>query len=136
MRIYITNVFVDDQSRALDFYAGKLGFEVKNDIPMGQHRWLTVVSKEKPDGTELLLEPSEHPAVRPYKQALVRDGIPAASFQVDDLDSEYERLKRLGVEFIREPTDAGPVRMALIDDRCGNLVQLVQYKRAGHAQED
>ncbi|WP_323718282.1 VOC family protein [Paracoccus aminovorans] len=136
MRIYITNVFVDDQSRALDFYAGKLGFEVKNDIPMGQHRWLTVVSKEKPDGTELLLEPSEHPAVRPYKEALVRDGIPAASFQVDDLDSEYERLKRLGVEFIREPTDAGPVRMALIDDRCGNLVQLVQYKRAGHAQED
>jgi catechol 2,3-dioxygenase-like lactoylglutathione lyase family enzyme len=136
MRIYITNVFVDDQSRALDFYAGKLGFEVKNDIPMGQHRWLTVVSKEKPDGTELLLEPSEHPAVPPYKEALVRDGIPAASFQVDDLDSEYERLKRLGVEFIREPTDAGPVRMALIDDRCGNLVQLVQYKRAGHAQED
>ena len=136
MRIYITNVFVDVQSRALDFYAGKLGFEVKNDIPMGQHRWLTVVSKEKPDGTELLLEPSEHPAVRPYKEALVRDGIPAASFQVDDLDSEYERLKRLGVEFIREPTDAGPVRMALIDDRCGNLVQLVQYKRAGHAQED
>ncbi|RCW78650.1 VOC family protein [Paracoccus lutimaris] len=136
MRIYITNVFVDDQSRALDFYAGKLGFEVKNDIPMGQHRWLTVVSKEKPDGTELLLEPSEHPAVPPYKEALVRDGIPAASFQVDDLDSEYEKLKRLGVEFIREPTDAGPVRMALIDDRCGNLVQLVQYKRAGHAQED
>lgn len=136
MRIYITNVFVDDQSRALDFYAGKLGFEVKNDIPMGQHRWLTVVSKEKPDGTELLLEPSEHPAVPPYKEALVRDEIPAASFQVDDLDSEYERLKRLGVEFIREPTDAGPVRMALIDDRCGNLVQLVQYKRAGHAQED
>lgn len=136
MRIYITNVFVDDQSRALDFYAGKLGFEVKNDIPMGQHRWLTVVSKEKPDGTELLLEPSEHPTVPPYKEALVRDGIPAASFQVDDLDSEYERLKRLGVEFIREPTDAGPVRMALIDDRCGNLVQLVQYKRAGHAQED
>lgn len=136
MRIYITNVFVDDQSWALDFYAGKLGFEVKNDIPMGQHRWLTVVSKEKPDGTELLLEPSEHPAVPPYKEALVRDGIPAASFQVDDLDSEYERLKRLGVEFIREPTDAGPVRMALIDDRCGNLVQLVQYKRAGHAQED
>ena len=136
MRIYITNVFVDDQSRALDFYAGQLGFEVKNDIPMGQHRWLTVVSKEKPDGTELLLEPSEHPAVPPYKEALVRDGIPAASFQVDDLDSEYERLKRLGVEFIREPTDAGPVRMALIDDRCGNLVQLVQYKRAGHAQED
>lgn len=90
MRIYITNVFVDDQSRALDFYAGKLGFEVKNDIPMGQHRWLTVVSKEKPDGTELLLEPSEHPAVPPYKEALVRDGIPAASFQVDDLDSEYK----------------------------------------------
>ena len=136
MRIYITNVFVDDQAKALDFYTGKLGFEVKNDIPMGQHRWLTVVSKEQPDGTELLLEPSEHPAVPPYKEALVADGIPAASFRVDDLDSEYERLKRLGVEFIREPMDAGPVRMAVLDDSCGNLVQLIQYQGADHGRED
>ncbi|WP_430448594.1 VOC family protein [Rhodophyticola sp.] len=134
MRIYITNVFVDDQSKALDVYTGKLGFELKNDIPMGQHRWLTVVSKEQPDGAELLLEPSEHPAVPPYKQALVKDGIPAASFQVDDLDSEYERLTRLGVEFISEPTDAGPVRMAILDDTCGNLVQLIQYHGGDGAQ--
>jgi catechol 2,3-dioxygenase-like lactoylglutathione lyase family enzyme len=128
MRIYVTNVFVDDQAKALDFYTGKLGFEVKNDIPMGPHRWLTVVSKAQPDGTELLLEPSEHPAVRPFKEALISDGIPAASFQVDDLNSEFERLKRLGVEFITEPMDAGPIRMAILDDSCGNLVQLIQYQ--------
>jgi catechol 2,3-dioxygenase-like lactoylglutathione lyase family enzyme len=127
MRIYITNVFVDDQAKALDFYTTKLGFEVKNDIPMGAHRWLTVVSKDQPSGTELLLEPSEHPAVSPFKQALVEDGIPAASFSVEDLDAEFERLTRLGVQFTREPVSAGPVRMAILDDTCGNLIQLVQY---------
>ena len=126
MRIYITSIFVDDQARALDFYTKKLGFEVKNDVPMGEHRWLTVVSKEQPDGTELLLEPSDHPAVTPYKNALVEDGIPATSFQVDDVDSEFERLKDSGVKFTQEPTDAGPVRMAVFDDTCGNLIQLVQ----------
>lgn len=126
MRIYVTSIFVDDQAKALDFYVSKLGFEVKNDVPLGEHRWLTVVSKEQPDGTELLLEPSEHPAVNPYKDALVADGIPAASFQVDDLDAEFARLKSIGVEFIREPMDAGSVRMAVFDDTCGNLIQLVQ----------
>lgn len=136
MRIYITSVFVDDQSKALDFYTAKLGFKVKNDIPMGQHRWLTVVSEDQPNGTELLLEPSEHPAVTPYKEALVRDGIPAASFHVDDLDSEFDRLRALGVEFVSEPKDAGPVRMAVLDDCCGNLIQLVQYQGADHAQEN
>ena len=125
MRIYITNVFVDDQAKALDFYT-KLGFEVKHDVPLGEHRWLTVVSKEQPDGTELLLEPSEHPAVTPYKNALVADGIPAASFRVDDVDAEFERLKDIGVTFTLEPMDAGPVRMAVFDDTCGNLIQLVQ----------
>ncbi len=127
MRIYITNVFVDDQARALEFYTTRLGFEVKNDIPMGEHRWLTVVSKDQPEGTELLLEPSEHPAIPPYKRALVEDGVPAASFQVDDLDAEFERLTGLGVRFSREPMTAGPVRMAILDDTCGNLIQLVQY---------
>jgi catechol 2,3-dioxygenase-like lactoylglutathione lyase family enzyme len=127
VRIYITNVFVDDQAKALEFYTAKLGFEVKNDIPMGEHRWLTVVSKDQPEGTELLLEPSEHPAIPPYKQALVEDGIPAASFQVDDLDVEFQRLTGLGVRFIREPMAAGPVRMAILDDTCGNLIQLVQH---------
>jgi catechol 2,3-dioxygenase-like lactoylglutathione lyase family enzyme len=122
----MTSIFVDDQAKALDFYTNKLGFEVKNDIPMGEHSWLTVVSKEQPDGTELLLEPSTHPAVKPYKNALVEDGIPATSFQVDDLDAEFERLRDIGVKFTQEPMDAGPVRMAVFDDTCGNLIQLVQ----------
>ena len=126
MRIYVTSVFVDDQDRAHDFYTRQLGFVVKNDIPMGEHRWLTVVSAEQPDGTELLLEPSEHPAVKPYKAALVADGIPAASFEVDDLDAEHERLSGLGVTFIQPPMGAGPVRMAELDDTCGNLIQLVE----------
>jgi len=126
MRIYMTSIFVDDQAKALDFYTNKLGFEVKNDVPMGEHSWLTVVSKEQPDGTELLLEPSTHPAVKPYKNALVEDGIPATSFQVDDLDEEFERLRDISVKFTQEPMDAGPVRMAIFDDTCGNLIQLVQ----------
>lgn len=126
MRIHVTSVLVDDQAKALDFYTRKLGFEVKHDIPMGEHRWLTVVSKEQPDGTELLLEPSEHPAAKPFKDALVADGIPFTSFQVDDLDAEFERLKGEGVSFTQEPVDAGPVRMAVLDDTCGNLIQLIQ----------
>ncbi len=128
MKIYVTSVFVDDQTRAHDFYTEKLGFVVKNDIPMGEHRWLTVVSPEQLEGTELLLEPSEHPAVKPYKTALVSDSIPATSFQVDNLDTEYERLSGLGVTFTQQPMDAGPVRMAVLDDTCGNLIQLVQME--------
>src|SRR5688572_10521977 len=107
MRIYVTSVLVDDQAKALDFYTNKLGFQVKHDIPIGKHRWLTLVSKEQPDGTELLLEPGEHPAVPPFKNALVEDGIPATSFQVDDLDAEFKRLESIGVKFIQEPMDAG-----------------------------
>jgi len=130
MKIYVTSVFVDDQTRAHDFYTQQLGFVVKNDIPIGEHRWLTVVSADQPDGTELLLEPSEHPAVQPYKTALVADGIPATSFQVDDLDAEYERLRGMGVVFTQQPMDAGPVRMAVLDDTCGNLIQLVEMTAA------
>jgi catechol 2,3-dioxygenase-like lactoylglutathione lyase family enzyme len=130
VRIYVTSVFVDDQAKALNFYTEKLGFVVKNDIPLGDHRWLTVVSKEAPEGTELLLEPSDHPAVGPYKSSLVNDGIPAASFKVDDLNNEFERLRHLGVEFTLEPMDAGPVRMAVLDDTCGNLIQLVEMAEA------
>ena len=126
MRIWITGVFVDDQAKALDFYTNKLGFQVKNDVPLGNYRWLTVVSKDQPQGTELLLEPSQHPAVQPFKAALVADGIPFKSFQVDDVDAEFARLKGLGVTFTLEPTDAGPVRMAVLDDTCGNLIQLMQ----------
>jgi catechol 2,3-dioxygenase-like lactoylglutathione lyase family enzyme len=126
MRIYVTSVFVDDQAKALAFYTEKLGFIVKHDIPLGAHRWLTVVSREAPGGTELLLEPDAHPAVGPYKSALVNDGIPAASFKVDDLQKECERLRRLGVEFTTEPMHAGSVRMAVFDDTCGNLIQLIE----------
>jgi catechol 2,3-dioxygenase-like lactoylglutathione lyase family enzyme len=128
MRIYVTSVLVDDQAKALDFYTSKLGFQLKNDVPLGAYRWLTVVSKEQPDGTELLLEPSEHPAAKPFKEALVADGIPFTSFQVDDIDAEFKRLTSLGVEFTREPMDAGPVRMAVLDDTCGNYIQLIQMK--------
>ncbi|MEN2473718.1 VOC family protein [Burkholderia sp. GS2Y] len=128
MRIYVTNVFVDDQDKALAFYTDTLGFQLKYNVPVGEFRWLTVVSKDQPDGTQLLLEPSNHRAVGPYKQALYEDGIPAASFQVDDLDAEFARLKVLGVHFTLEPTDAGPVRVAVIDDTCGNLIQLMQMK--------
>ncbi|WP_412025743.1 VOC family protein [Burkholderia cepacia] len=128
MRIYVTNVFVDDQDKALAFYTDTLGFQLKYNVPVGEFRWLTVVSKDQPDGTQLLLEPSNHRAVGPYKQALYEDGIPAASFQVDDLDAEFARLKARGVHFTLEPTDAGPVRVAVIDDTCGNLIQLMQMK--------
>jgi len=128
MRIYVTSVMVDDQAKALDLYTNKLGFQVKHDIPIGAHRWLTLVSPENPEGTELLLEPSEHPAAKPFKSALVEDGIPATSFMVDDIDAEYRRLVALGVSFTREPIDAGSVWMAVLDDTCGNLIQIVQMK--------
>ncbi|GGQ86777.1 MULTISPECIES: VOC family protein [Kitasatospora] len=127
MRIWITSVFVEDQEKALRFYTEVLGFVKKHDVPLGGGaRWLTVVSAEQPTGTELLLEPSGHPAVPPYQAALVADGIPAVSFSVDDVQAEYERLHALGVEFTQEPTRMGPVTMAVFDDTCGNLVQIVR----------
>ena len=126
MRIYITSVFVDDQAKAAAFYTGKLGFEIRHDIDMGGPRWLTVVSPQAPEGPELLLEPSDHRAVGPYKGALKEDGIPAASFMVDDLKAEVARLKGLGVTFTQDPVEAGPARTAVLDDTCGNLIQLVE----------
>jgi len=128
MRIYVTSIFVDDQDKALAFYTDTLGFRLKNDVPVGEYRWLTVVSRDQPDGTELMLEPSHHRAVGPFRQALYEDGIPAASFQVDDLDAEFARLDALGVRFTLAPMDAGPVRVAVLDDTCGNLVQLMQMR--------
>ena len=125
MRIYVTSVFVDDQAKALDFYTRVLGFVKKTEIPLGEASWLTVVSPDDPAGTELLLEPDGHPAVGPYKQALVEDGIPAASFAVDDVAAEYERLKRLGVIFTQEPLETGGITTAVFDDTCGNLIQIV-----------
>jgi catechol 2,3-dioxygenase-like lactoylglutathione lyase family enzyme len=124
MRINITSVYVDDQERALRFYTDVLGFVKKTEIPMGEHRWLTVVSPDEPDGTELVLEPAGHPAVGPFKQALVEDGIPFTSFAVDDVRAEHARLRSLGVRFTQEPTEMGPVTLAVFDDTCGNLIQI------------
>lgn len=128
MRIRLTSVFVDDQRAALDFYTNVLGFTVHHDIPMGEASWLTVVSPEDPDGPELLLEPSGHPAVRPYREALVADGIPLVQFAVDDVAAEYERLRGLGVTFTQPPLDIGTAVMAVFDDTCGNLVQIITEK--------
>ena len=128
IRIHVTSVLVDDQAKALAFYTEKLGFVKKNDVPTGEHRWLTVVSPAEPDGVELLLEPSGHPAAGPFRQALVADGIPFTSFAVEDVHAEVERLKGLGVEFTQEATDLGPVVTAVLDDTCGNLIQLAALK--------
>ncbi|MFJ3640090.1 VOC family protein [Streptomyces sp. NPDC090108] len=125
MKIHLSSVFVDDQDKALRFYTDVLGFEKKHDVPLGVDRWLTVVSPEDPDGTELLLEPAGHPAVQPYRAALVKDGIPATSFAVEDVRAEYDRLRALGVRFAQEPVETGAVTTAVLDDTCGNLIQIV-----------
>ena len=125
MRINLTSVLVDDQTKALSFYTEVLGFVKKTDISMGEHSWLTVVSPEDPDGVELVLEPDSHPAVRPFKDALVADGIPCTSCAVSDVRAEHERLTGLGVRFTQPPTAMGPVTTAVFDDTCGNLIQIV-----------
>jgi len=124
MRINVTSVLVDDQAKALAFYTDVLGFVKKNDVPVGEHRWLTVVSPEDLDGTELLLEPDQHPAAGPFKRALVDDGIPFTSFAVEDADAEHDRLAALGVRFTQKPAEMGPVTTAVFDDTCGNLIQI------------
>jgi catechol 2,3-dioxygenase-like lactoylglutathione lyase family enzyme len=124
MRIRLTSVMVDDQDQALDFYTRVLGFEKKTEIPLGEARWLTVVSPEDPDGPELVLEPSGHPAVGPFKAALVADGIPFTSFAVADAAAEHDRLVALGVRFTQPPLTMGPVTTAVFDDTCGNLIQI------------
>lgn len=131
MKITLASVMVDDQAKAQAFYTGILGFQIKNDVPVGEHRWLTVVSPEMPDGAELLLEPDEHPAAKPFKNALVEDGIPFVMFAVDDVQQEYERLRGLGVHFTQEPTTTGPVITAVFDDTCGNLIQIAQQTPTG-----
>jgi catechol 2,3-dioxygenase-like lactoylglutathione lyase family enzyme len=128
VKIRLTSIFVDDQRAALAFYTDVLGFVVRHDIPLGDDSWLTVVSPEDPDGPELLLEPAGHPAVKPYRDALVEDGIPLVQFAVDDVEAEYRRLSEKGVVFTQPPTDAGPVMVAVLDDTCGNLVQIVSAK--------
>ena len=126
MRIDLTSVMVDDQAKALAFYTDVLGFTKKEDVPLGEHRWLTVVSPEDPTGPELVLEPDAHPAAKPFKEALVADGIPVTSFAVEDIAAEFERLRALDVTFTQEPVAMGPVTTAVLDDTCGNLIQIAQ----------
>jgi catechol 2,3-dioxygenase-like lactoylglutathione lyase family enzyme len=126
VKIIVTSVLVDDQEKALQFYTGMLGFEKKHDIPMGHHRWLTLVAPGDDDGVELLLEPDEHPAAGPFKRALVDDGIPFTMFGVDDVQAEYDRLTAAGVQFTQPPVNMGPVTTAVLDDTCGNLIQIAQ----------
>jgi catechol 2,3-dioxygenase-like lactoylglutathione lyase family enzyme len=126
MKIVLTSVLVDDQEKALRFYRDVLGFRLKHDIPLGAHRWLTVVSPEQPDGVELVLEPDEHPAAKPFKSALVADGIPCTSFGVEDVRREHQRLTKLGVRFTQPPVNMGPVTTAVFEDTCGNLLQIAQ----------
>ena len=128
MRIHIASVLVDDQERAHRFYTEILGFQTKVDIPLGDHRWLTVVSPEDPEGTQLLLEPNAHPAVPPFQAAMLEDGIPWTSFAVTDVESEYARLVEHGVTFTQPPVDHGPVITAVFEDTCGNLLQIEQRK--------
>lgn len=127
MKIVLTSIMVDDQAKALAFYRDVLGFEPKHDVPVGGHRWLTLTSPGEPDGVELLLEPDEHPAAKPFKSALVADGIPCTQFRVDDVHAEHARLSAAGVRFTQPPTPMGPVTTAVFDDTCGNLVQIAQY---------
>jgi catechol 2,3-dioxygenase-like lactoylglutathione lyase family enzyme len=126
MQITLTSILVNNQAKALAFYTDVLGFQKKNDIPMGEHRWLTVVSPEAPDGVELVLEPDEHPAAKPFKASLVEDGIPFTMFAVEDVRQEFERLRELGVRFTQQPATMGPVTTAVLDDTCGNLIGIVE----------
>jgi predicted enzyme related to lactoylglutathione lyase len=126
MKIRLTSVMVDDQEKALQFYTGMLGFVKKTEVPLGEHRWLTVVSKEEQDGVELLLEPMGFEPARVFQRALYDAGIPLAAFNVDDIEKEYERLKGLGVKFSMPPTKMGPATLAVLDDTCGNCIQLVE----------
>jgi catechol 2,3-dioxygenase-like lactoylglutathione lyase family enzyme len=128
MKIVVTSVFVDDQDKALRFYTDVLGFVKKTEIPLGEFRWLTVVAPGDDNGVELLLEPDGHPAVGPFKKALVHDGIPFTSFGVEDVHAEFERLRSAGVRFTQPPVEMGPVTTAVLDDTCGNLIQIAQKK--------
>ncbi|WP_060204922.1 VOC family protein [Sporosarcina koreensis] len=126
MKIVVTSLFVDNQDKALEFYSEKLGFVKKHDVPAGEFRWITLVSPEDEGGTELLLEPNNHPAAKEYQQKIYADGIPATMFGVDDIQKEYERLVELGVKFSMEPKNMGEITIAVFDDTCGNLIQIIQ----------
>ncbi|CEA01342.1 Glyoxalase/Bleomycin resistance protein/Dioxygenase superfamily protein [Jeotgalicoccus saudimassiliensis] len=126
MNIIVTSLFVDDQEKALNFYTHILGFVKKHDVPAGNFRWITVVSKDDQNGTELVLEPNDNIAAQDYQNSLMQQGIPATMFGTDDIDKEYERLKAHGVEFTMEPKAAGDMKLAVFNDTCGNLIQLIE----------
>lgn len=126
MKIKVTSVFVNDQEKALKFYTEMLGFVKKNDVSAGQYRWLTVVSPEQKDGTELLLEPNDNPAAKTYQKAIFEQGIPATAFFVDDIQVEYEKLTELGVVFTMDPMKVTGSTIAMFNDSCGNLIQINQ----------
>lgn len=126
MKVKLTSVMVDDQEKALNFYTEKLGFVKKRDIPMGEHRWITVVSEEEQDGPEVVIEPLGFNPAKTYQKALYKAGIPLTAFHVEDIEKEYERLKELGVDFSMEPTQMGPTKLAVFDDTCGNNIQIFQ----------
>lgn len=126
MRIIVTSIFVEDQDKALEFYSETLGFVKKHDVPTGEHRWITLVSPDEQDGTELLLEPNEHPAAKKYQQKLFEDGIPVTMFGVSDIHKEYKRLVEKDVQFTMEPTKMGEITIAVFNDTCGNLIQIIQ----------
>ncbi len=129
MKIKLNSIFVDDQDKALAFYTDKLGFVKKHDIPLGEFKWLTVVSPEEPNGTELVLEPNDNPAASTFQKAIFEQGIPITAFTVNDIQADYERLKGLGVEFTMEPTNMGMTTMAVLNDTCGNLIQIFQMNQ-------
>jgi catechol 2,3-dioxygenase-like lactoylglutathione lyase family enzyme len=126
VRIKLTSIMVDDQDKALRFYTDVLGFRKKHEIPVGEFKWLTVVSPEGPDDVELSLEPNANPAAKAFQEAMFTQGIPLAAFEVSDIQGEYARLRKQGVAFTREPTRTGPVLIAILSDTCGNLIQLYQ----------
>jgi predicted enzyme related to lactoylglutathione lyase len=126
MKIIVTSIFVDDQDKALEFYSDTLGFVKKHDVPTGEYRWITLVSPEDQTGTELLLEPNQHPAAKEYQEKLFADGIPVTMFGVADIHAEYKRLMEKGVKFFMEPTKMGDLTIAVFDDTCGNLIQIIQ----------
>lgn len=126
MKIMVISIFVEDQDKALEFYSEKLGFVKKEDVPVGEFRWITLVSPDEQDGTELLLEPNNHPAAKEYQKKIFADGIPATMFGVADINKEYKRLLEQGVKFTMEPTKMGELTIAVFDDTCGNLIQIVE----------
>lgn len=126
MNIIVTSIFVEDQEKALEFYTKTLGFVKKHDVPTGEYRWITLVSSNEQNGTELLLEPNAHPAAKEYQKKISSEGIPATMFGVADIDKEYKRLLEKGVKFTMEPTKMGEVTIAVFDDTCGNLIQIIQ----------